>query len=192
MSVRSSVAPPGDYKVTLTAGGATLERTLTLAPDPRVNLEPSAYREQFELARSVEAASAKLAQATAAAGKVRKAAVDLRAGADRALADTLDAFQARLLAISEEAIGSNPSNANVFPPKRIESLRWLSGALGNLQRMVDGADAAPSPDAREAWTRLDAMTTSALDAWQRFLANDLDTLNQRLRAAGLKPIDVPR
>ena len=183
-------APPGDYKVTLTAGGATLERTLTLAPDPRVNLEPSAYREQFELARSVEAASAKLAQATAAAGKVRKAAVDLRAGADRALADTLDAFQARLLAISEEAIGSNPSNANVFPPKRIESLRWLSGALGNLQRMVDGADAAPSPDAREAWTRLDAMTTSTLEAWQRFVAGDLDALNQRLKATGRQPIEV--
>jgi len=181
-------APPGDYKVTLSVDGKALERTLTLAPDPRVKLEPGAYREQFELAREVEALSAKVAQAATAAGKVRKAAADLRADADKALADTLDAFQARVLAISGEAMGANPGNANAFPPRRIESLRWLSGALGNLQRMVDGADAAPSPDAREAWTKLQPMAESTLDAWQRFVANDLDALNVQLKAGGRKQI----
>ena len=134
--------------------------------------------------------SAKVTQAVTAAGKVRKAAADLRAQAGKPLADTLDAFQARLLLLSGEATGANPANANAFPPKRIESLRWISGALGNLQRMVDGADAAPSPDAREAWTKLQAMAESALGAWQQFVATDLDALNRRLETAGMKPIAV--
>jgi len=183
-------APPGEYKVTLTVDGRPLDRTLTLLPDPRVKLEASAYREQFDLARSIEAMSAKVTQAATAAGKVRKAAADLRAQAGKPLADTLDAFQARLLLLSGEVMGANPANANAFPPKRIESLRWISGALGNLQRMVDGADAAPSPDAQEAWTKLQAMAESALGAWQQFVATDLDALNLRLETAGMKPIAV--
>jgi hypothetical protein len=93
-----------------------------------------------------------------------------------------------VLAISGEAMGANPGNANAFPPRRIESLRWLSGALGNLQRMVDGADAAPSPDVREAWTKLQPMAESTLAAWQRFVANDLDALNAQLKAGGRKEI----
>jgi photosystem II stability/assembly factor-like uncharacterized protein len=177
-------APPGDYQVTLTVDGTALERTLTLAPDPRVKLKPAAYREQFLLAREIEAASASVAQAVTAAGRLRKAVADLRTDAERPLADTLDAFQARLLLLSGEATGANPANANVFPPKRIESLRWLSGALGSMQRMVDGADAAPSPDAREGWTRLGAMTASVLEAWQRLASTDLQALNEQLRMAG--------
>jgi hypothetical protein len=183
-------APPGDYNLTLTVDGKTFERTLTLVPDPRVKLEPSAYREQFELAREVEALAARVTKAAAAAAKLRRAAADARAGAEKPVADSLEAFQARLLLLSNEALGSNPANAGVFPPRRIESLRWISGALGNLQRMVDGADAAPSPDARDAFAKLGPMAESALAEWQRFVDRDLDELNQQLRAAGLKPLAV--
>jgi hypothetical protein len=182
------LAPPGDYKLTLTVDGKPLERTLTLVPDPRVKLDPSAYREQFELAREVEALSAQVTRTAASASRVRKAVADLRAHAEKPLADSLDAFQAKLLALSGEALGSNPGNANVFPPKHIESLRWISGALANLQRMVDGADVAPSPDAREAFARLQAMAESSISAWERFEAISLEALNQQLHAAGLGPI----
>jgi hypothetical protein len=183
-------APPGEYRVTLAVDGKTYSRTLTLAPDPRVKLEADAYREQFELARSVEAMSTRIAKAVEAAGKVRKAVVELRGGANGALADTLDAFQARLTALSGEAPAANPANAWSFPPKRIESLRWLAGALGDLQQMVDGADAAPSPDAREAFARLQPMVESSVADWQRFVGTDLVKLNQRLRAAGREAIAV--
>src|SRR5262249_46538727 len=119
---------------------------------------------------------------------VRKAVVERRGGAHGALAVTLDAFQAKLTALSGEAPTTNPANAGVFPPKRIESLRWLSTALGDVQQMVDGADAAPSPDAREAFARLQPMVDSTLVAWQRFATTDVAALNQRLRAEGLKLI----
>ena len=183
-------APPGEYDVTLTVEGKPLHQKMTLAPDPRVKMEPAAYAAQFELARAVEATTARVSAASTAAGTIRKAVVELRQGAGKGLADTLDAFQARLTSLSGEAPTTNAANAFAFPPKHIESLRWIAGALGNVQQMVDGADAAPSPDTREAYARLQAMVDPALTAWQRFTTTALDSLNQRLRAAGKKPIEL--
>ena len=181
-------APPGEYTLTLSVDGKALIRTLTVAPDPRLNLDPAAYREEFELARSVEATSAQVARAQAATGKVRKSVADLRRGATGELATALDGFQARLADISGEAPGTNPANSFAFPPKRIESLRWLAGALGELLRMVDGADAAPSPDARQAFARLRPMADATLADWKHLFSAPLDSLNDRLRSAGREPI----
>jgi len=180
-------APPGSYTVRLTVNGKRLERTLTIVPDPRVKLSPDAYREQFGVARSVEAFLARVTRASTQAGAVRKSVAEARKTATGGLADTLDAFQSRLIELSGETPTSNPSNA-WFPPKRIESLRWLSGALTSVQRMVDGADARPSSDSRSALTKLSPMVDATLADWQRFSTVDLEALNQRLRAAGRKPI----
>ena len=185
-------APPGSYDVTLNVDGQALHRTLTLAPDPRVKLDRSAYRAQFELARAVETTAAQVARASAAADTVRRAVTEQRKSARGELADVLDAFQSRLTELSGDAPATNPANAFAVPPQHIESLRWLAGALGNLQQMVDGADAAPSPDAREALARLRAMVPPALAAWDRFSTAGLDSLNQRLVAAGRKPIQIRR
>jgi len=185
-------APPGDYTATLNVDGKAIRQGFTVMPDPRLKLEPAAYREQFELARRIEAVAMRVAQATSASDTVRKAVVKLRGEATGALADSLDAFQARLTLLSGQAPTTNPANGFAFPPKSIESLRWIAGALGNLREMVDGADAAPSPDARDAFPKLQAMADAALAEWQRFVANDLGALNERLRHAGKEPIEVTR
>jgi hypothetical protein len=183
-------APPGDYAVTLTVAGRALSRTLRLAPDPRVKLEPAAYREQFELARRIELVSARLAKATDAAGKIQKEVTARRVDARGPVLAMLDAFQARLSELSGSEPSTNPANAFAFPPKHIESLRWLSGALGNLREAVDGADAAPTPDARDGLAKLSPMVDSTLVAWERFASADLQTLNAKLVAADIKPIVV--
>jgi hypothetical protein len=183
-------APPGDYSVTLTVAGRALSRTLTLAPDPRVKLEPAAYREQFELARRIELVSARLAKATDAAGKLQKEVTARRVDARAPALAALDSFQARLSELSGSEPTTNPANAFAFPPKHIESLRWLSGALGNLREAVDGADAAPSPDAREGLAKLSPMVDSTLLAWERFTSADLQALNASLSAADMKPIVI--
>jgi photosystem II stability/assembly factor-like uncharacterized protein len=183
-------APPGEYRVTLTVEGKALERTLTVAPDPRVKVEPAAYREQFELARRGENLSAGITRALTTADTVRKALVELRKSASGDLARATDELQSRLTDVSGQAPSTNAANNFAVPPKRIESLRWLSSAVGGLREMVDGADAAPSPDAREAYSRLQPMTEASLAAWKRFVTEDLEAFNQRLRAAGRKPIVV--
>src|SRR5262249_1791280 len=110
--------------------------------------------------------------------------------ASGALADTLDRFRARLLDISGESPATNPANAFSFPPKRIESLRWLGGALNDLHGMVDGADAAPSPDVRAGWARLQPLVEATLAAWRRLSTTGLEPLNDRVRAAGKPPLTL--
>ncbi|HEY6195479.1 MAG TPA: hypothetical protein VI504_10585 [Candidatus Eisenbacteria bacterium] len=182
-------APPGDYTVTLTVAGQALTRPLTLAPDPRVKLEPAAYREQFDLARQIELGSVRLAKAADAAGKLQKELTARRGGAQAPIVAVLDAFQARLTALSGSEPSTNPANAFAFPPKHLESLRWLAGALGNLREAVEGADVAPSPDAREGVAKLLPMVDAAIAAWEKFVATELPALNAKLTGAGMKPIE---
>jgi photosystem II stability/assembly factor-like uncharacterized protein len=183
-------APPGDYKVTLTVNGRALARTLTLAPDPRVTLERAAYREEFELARRVELVSARLAKATEAATKLQSELTARRASAKSTLLPALDTFQARLSALSGTELASNPANASVFPPRHMQSLRWLSGAVGDLLIAVDGADAAPTSEVRDGFAKLSPMADDMLAEWERFITTDLSALNAKLSAAGLKPIEA--
>ena len=183
-------APPGNYTATLTVAGQALSRPLTLAPDPRVKLEPATYREQFVLARRIEMGSVRLAKATDVAGKLQKELTARRDSATGPLVAALDAFQARLSALSGSEASPNPANASVFPPKHIESLRWLSGSLAKLREAVEGADVAPSPDARDALAKLSPMVDATLAAWERFVHTDVPALNAKLSGAGRKPLEA--
>jgi hypothetical protein len=72
----------------------------------------------------------------------------------------------------------------------MQSLRWLSGAVGDLLIAVDGADAAPTSEARDGFAKLSPMADDMLAEWERFITTDLSALNAKLSAAGLKPIEA--
>lgn len=184
-------APPGDYTVELTVDGTTLRRTLTVAPDPRVELGPEAYRAQFELARKAEAAQAQVAATAAAASAVQRQLTDRLAEAQGDVRAALVAFQDKLSALTGSRPAPNPSNSWSVPPMSIESLDWIASALRQLMGVVDDADAAPSPDARAGYARLAPMAAAAAAAWQDLVDGDLSALNETLTAAGLEPIDAP-
>ena len=182
-------APPGTYTVTLQAAGRTLTRQLELAPDPRLTLAPAAYRDEFALARQVEQLAVRLGRANEAAGKLQRELSARADGAPSALAPAIAAFQTRLSALSGSEPSSNPANAFAHPPRHIETLRWLGGAVGGLREAVDGADATPSAESRESLARLTPLVDAALAAWDRFVASELPALNAKLTAAGRKPIE---
>ena len=139
-------APPGEYRVVLTSGGQKLTQTLTVAPDPRLNLPQQAYIDEFNLARDIESLRARLAAATEEATSVGKNHPDLLAQINRVTG------------------GPTP---NVFPPPPVgeTTMRFIAEKLSALQSAVDGADAAPSADARAAWGKLRLEAESALQAW---------------------------
>ena len=144
-------APPGNYKVVLTAGDRKLSQTLTVVPDPRINLPASAYAEQFALAKQVEQTRASIAVALEESTALLKKTSDLT---------TI----ARANAITG---GGAPST---FPPPPVpaNSLRFIEGALAKLAGAVDGADSAPTPDARQSWAKLKPAADAALAAWSKF------------------------
>jgi hypothetical protein len=142
-------APPGNYKVVLTVGDQKLTQTLTVAPDPRVNLPASAYAEQFALAKQIEQTRAALSAAMEESNALTKSKPDL---AERVKAIT----------------GGAAGEAFPPPPAPTTSIRFIDSALGRLQAAVDGADAAPTTDAREAWAKLKPAADAALRAWTEF------------------------
>lgn len=180
-------AVPGTYAIELIVDGQRYRQTLTIAPDPRIDLPASAYAEQFALARRVEALQVRLAVASDAAGTLRKRMVERRAGASAEAAAALDAFAEKLAAVSGAQPAPNPYNAWSSPPKRVETLAFLGQSLEELMGAVDGADAAPSPDARAGYERLAPLCERTLAAWSAFERDEVPALDRALRAAHAEP-----
>jgi hypothetical protein len=51
-------------------------------------------------------------------------------------------------------------------PRSTTSLRNLDSALQKLEDAIDGADAAPSPDAHAGWAKLRPAAEAALRTWK--------------------------
>ena len=181
-------APPGRYQVVLTVDGRRLAQPLEVRPDPRVSLTPEASARQFALAREIEVERERLAAAVGEAGRVRDRLAATRPGLAPRLASALAAASRRLAELTGVEPASNPNNAWAFPPRSVTTLRWLEGTLGELAQAVDGADADPSVDARDALARLRPLVERTLADWEGFRAGELAALDRRLRGAGLAPV----
>jgi len=144
-------APPGDYRVVLTAGDRKLEQPLRIDPDPRVKVPMSAYAEQYVLAKQIDALRFALDAAVTESESLYKKATD-------------DPMRKRIEEVAGlSATFGTTSMPNAPPPK---TLRFYLTAIENVLDAVDGADAAPSPDAREGFARLKPEVERALNAWK--------------------------
>ncbi len=104
------------------------------------------------------------------------------------LTKSAEAVQARASEISGIVPAANEENSWWIPPKTTTSLTFVATALQNLAGAVDGADAAPTQDARDSYGKLRATADGAVAAWSEFKAKDLAAFNDKLKAAGLAPI----
>ena len=180
-------AAPGRYRVVLTVDGQRLEQPLEVRADPRVQLENAAYARQFALARAIEAERAGIAPAVAAAGKLLEGLQARRADTPR-LAREIDALAARTHALAGTRAAPNPKNGWAFGPLATRTLRFVADSLEALQKAVDDADAAPSPDALQGFEKLKPLAADTLRDWETFCAKDVAALNGKLEAAGREPL----
>ncbi|MDB6164097.1 MAG: hypothetical protein JWL98_1529, partial [Xanthomonadaceae bacterium] len=178
------LAPPGRYVVELTVDGTSFKQPLTVVADPRVHLAPSAFAQQFELARAVEAAQERLASAQVAASQLHDAIRAARKSPATGTDDPLRTLDAKVVDIAGIVDVSNPGNAGLLPPDNTHSFAFLAQALGKLANATDDADAAPSVDARNGYRTLVALLDPTLAQWQQLLASDLPAVNAGLRRAG--------
>ncbi|MET0230969.1 MAG: hypothetical protein ABW186_08580, partial [Rhodanobacteraceae bacterium] len=185
-------APPGRYTIELVVDGRKLRQPLTVAPDPRVKLADSAYAEQFAFARKVEAAQVKLAAAQSEAKTLHKALVAEHAAvADTpGLANAIAALDADVVAAAGLVDAANPNNAWALPPTSTTSLRFVGETLDKLATAADGADAAPSPDARAGYAATIALLDRSLAVWSALTTTKLAALNEALRTAERKPLSL--
>ncbi len=138
LNPQGALVLPGDYTVTLSAGGKEYTQPLTVKMDPRVDVPDADLRAQLALADSM-------------AGALHKAvAADRAIGA--ALQDTtrFDRDTAGRLA--------DLRNGN-------EGLRAITGVLTSLYGAVTSADNAPTQGARDVWVEYLARLERVLAKW---------------------------
>jgi photosystem II stability/assembly factor-like uncharacterized protein len=181
-------APPGQYRIELGVGGKSYRQLLTIAPDPRIKLSAAVYARQFALARGIEDARVRIATALAEAGHIHAAIADRGKASDGATAAALSAADQRLLAVSDIVPHKDPRDSIGAPPTKVSGLRYLGSAFKNLAAAIDGADAAPSPDALRSQAKLQALLEPTLKDWLRFKTEDLVRLNTQLQAKGMAPV----
>ena len=178
-------APPGQYTVELVVDGKRMRQPLTVMPDPRVKLADEAYAQQFALARDIETAQLRLAKAQTEAKTLHKALVSARAASsdNPELNAAIAALDADVIAQSGIVDAGNPHNAWALPPTTTTSLRFVGETFEKLATAADGADAAPTPDARAGYAATTALLDKALKDWAMLTLTKLGALNAQLKAA---------
>ena len=181
--VRGVWAPPGRYEVRLVANGQAITRSLVVSKDPRIPSTEADLRQQFDLAKQVEAERVRLASALTQARDLRERVTALRAGATGAVREAVDAFTRGLDLAAGPPIGSDEQFEEAEAERT--NLRRLSSEMARFQRVVESADVAPTPDALAGFERRREDVSRGLSRWKDFLDAELPVLNRALEAAGL-------
>jgi hypothetical protein len=164
-------ALPGQYRVRLTAGGQSSEQPLTVKMDPRVRTPAEDLARQFTL--SLRCAEG-LGQAQEVLGRVAKLRVQVKGlqgkAGEKALAEALTELDQKAAAL--EAGG-----------------RRLTMQLHHLLDVLQGADAAPTPQAAAAAAETEQALRGLLGRWDELSSTVVPALNRRLRQAELPLLD---
>ena len=149
------LAPPGEYAVRMIAGTGRAGAPLHVVKDPRISASNADLVAQFTFAREVEALQTQASDAY-------KASVQLR----KKLSNAKDQPSKRLLLQLDAVAGApppaSPDDSIGAPETNLHSLHYLSVTLLALRDSIESADAAPTPNARQALTVYRSMLHDAL------------------------------
>jgi hypothetical protein len=185
---------PGTYTVKLTAQGRSFSQPLVVKMDPRVPTAPDALAQQFALAlrcyEGVGKVQATLKQVRTLRAKVREARerVEQKRGA-APVAASLTELDKKASALEGQALGGRRGFASADGAKGAPSLTRVNGQLLQLLQLVEGADAAPTPQAVAAALQTHKALDALLERWSELRERDLKAVNDQLRRAELPVIN---
>jgi photosystem II stability/assembly factor-like uncharacterized protein len=167
---------PGRYTVSLAVSGRTLTQPLTVEMDPRVEATPADLKKQFDLATEVCDGLDASFQALRQVRSLREKLAALRGsvGSDP-LGQDLAALDARAAELETAGTGSGELSG--------EGLSHLNGRFGTLLEIVEGADAAPTPQAAVAAADAKQALAARLAQWKELRERQISLLNEKLRRA---------
>jgi photosystem II stability/assembly factor-like uncharacterized protein len=177
---------PGRYIVKLTVGEKSVQQPLEIVIDPRMSTATRALEAQFKFSMQCFNGMA-LARATISRIRdIRKQLDDRKAKAGE-LAEAIDAIDAKLVGLEGAAVvGKRGRDLQQQRP----SLSRVSGELGRLLGILQGADAAPTAQATTAVNQVKKELDAMLAGWKGIREKDLVDLNVKLKAANLPAIDL--
>ncbi|HEX4947346.1 MAG TPA: glycoside hydrolase, partial [Blastocatellia bacterium] len=175
-------AAPGNYTVKLTVDGKSFTQPLTLRLDPRVTTPPAGIAKMFEVSMGCYEGIGKVRAAQAEVRTLREQlkALTTRAGSN-AIAKTIDDFDKKVAALEGRTAGLDFFGVSNREP----GLAGLSNGFLSLMNLVEGADAMPTTQALSAAADLQRSLNEVLARWNGIKSNDIKSLNEQLRQAGL-------
>ncbi|HEV2298655.1 MAG TPA: hypothetical protein VGR72_09090 [Candidatus Acidoferrales bacterium] len=181
-------AMPGNYTVKLTVNGQSYEQPLTMKMDPRVKTSQEDLQKQFDMAQQAlvltgEAGGA-ARQAAQLLDKLKALTPKVASRKNKTLAEQVD----KMTKDTDAVLGQEPRDglpAGAPQPTDRTTLRYVSGALGELERAIESADVAPTADAQSAFNQDGEIVHNALGKWDVILNTDLPALNKELQRAHL-------
>jgi photosystem II stability/assembly factor-like uncharacterized protein len=174
-------ALPGKYTVRISIDGQSLTQPLEVKNDPRVQVSQQDLVAQFEFAKKLDDERIRLAQKINEAKNLLKQSQAARAKASTTLLKQIDQFQKGITEQTEiQVVPIMWGSPGSFPTKTT-SFSYLSRAFSEMQKTVDGADAAPSPDVLSGFEKLRAATEEAIHQWEALKNRELPEINPALK-----------
>jgi hypothetical protein len=187
-NVRGPMAPPGKYRVQLTASGVTKSQEFEIRRNAAVPAVTDAdLQEQFKLAKEI---SDKLSAANTTVMRIRdlKTQIAERTGktSDQKLKGAGDALTAKQTDVEGEIYQyrNRSSQDPLNYPIR------LNNKLAALQGTVEGGDARPTDQSYAVFTELSGRLDKEFARLEALLKTDVSAFNTMLTAAKLEPIKV--
>jgi hypothetical protein len=176
---------PGNYTARLTVNGNSQTQRFVVKMDPRVKMTRADLEQQFDLGLRMAQITWNAAPAIA---EVRRFRAGLR---ERLAKGGPSDLRTSLTSIEQQAAEfDNPSAAAAATSSN--SLVRLNSQAASLLDRFESADMPPSTQSVAAAREVSATATRVLAAYGRFRKTDLTTINNKLRAAGLTPIEIGR
>jgi photosystem II stability/assembly factor-like uncharacterized protein len=181
---------PGSYTVKLTANGKSSAQQLTVKMDPRIGATEDVLRQEFVAASRISARLGEVAAAQERAEELQKeiAARKNEAGGNAEVSASLTELAHKIDEVhgvpGEEEFGFFGLR---LPDTEPITLHKVATTLTALLMIVDGADAAPTADARTAAEKWEAAGAEVLTRWKAVESN-LAPMNTKLERAKLQPL----
>jgi len=182
------LALPGAYLLKLTVAGQTLSVPIEVKMDPRVSVGIGVLRQQLDLEIKIADSIARSYDAFQQIRDLRRQLKDLQTKTEndpknKDVAEKAKALDAKVLEIG----GSGQAQ---YPPPTEPTLAALNDALSTLAVNVDGADATPTVQAKEAFETYQSLVSRRLEEWSTVKGKELEAFNGLLRERGLPAISI--
>ncbi|HBB88832.1 MAG TPA: hypothetical protein DC047_14580 [Blastocatellia bacterium] len=176
---------PGIYQVKLTVAGRSYTAPIEVKLDPRVKVAPLALSQQLVLERQIVEA---MNQSFATVQQISALREQLKTVLSETKPETADAVIAEAAAALDKKAAELLAMETQYPPVGIVSMAALNGSLGSLLLLVEGADAAPTAQAKETFITYKRLLDQQMLKWSELRDRDLPALNELLRQRQLPPL----
>src|SRR6185312_14064076 len=163
---------------------------LEVRQDPRIRISSEVLPKQFDLARRIEGQRVKLAVASAQVHRVRAQLDGLRGKGAGGIARQVGALIGKIDAVAGVAPAENPANSVGVPAVDFATMRYLGEVYADLDASVESADAMPTPDEMQAFSRYANQLDGILRTWKDLENSDIPRLNDSLKSAKLEEITL--